>query len=162
VTPLQSGLLTRNQDTPPPSIKPALEALETLFAAPMVPGEHVAWTESLTEQWSSLEPEIRQHLGAHERQYKQMLEVDQEMFKRVELLRQEDQAIAAEVDALDELIDRLRLKTPIAEPNEARTDKEREAVASGGLAFVMRLRKQEVAINTWFSEAFNRDRGPVD
>lgn len=91
-----------------------------------------------------------------------MLEVDQEMFKRVELLRQEDQAIAAELDGLGELIERLRLKTPVAEPNEARTDKEREALAERGLAFVMRLRKQEVAIDTWFGEAFNRDRGSGD
>jgi hypothetical protein len=162
VTPLQSNPVMPNHTTPPPNIKPALESLETLFAAPMVPGEHVAWTESLTAEWESLEPQIRQHLGAHEQQYKQMLEVDQEMFKRVELLRQEDQAIAAELDGLGELIERLRLKTPVAVPNEARTDKEREALSDGGLAFVMRLRKQEGAIDTWFSEAFNRDRGAGD
>jgi hypothetical protein len=162
MTPLQSNPVMPQQTNAPPNIKPALEAIETLFAAPMVPGEHVAWTEELTSKWESLEPQIRQHLGAHEQQYKQMLEVDQEIFKRVELLRQEDQAIAAELDGIDELVERLRIKTPVAVPNEARTDKEREALTNRGLAFVVRLRKQEVAIDTWFSEAFNRDRGPGD
>jgi hypothetical protein len=31
-----------------------------------------------------------------------------------------------------------------------------------GMALVTQIRKQEVAIQTWFIEAFNRDRGSVD
>ena len=162
MTPFKSNPVMPKQTAAPPNIKPALEALETLFAAPMVPGEHVAWTEELAAQWESLEPQIRQHLGAHEHQYKQMLEVDQEIFKRVELLREEDQAISAELDGINQLVERLRLKTPVAVPNESRTDEDRQALTERGLAFVVRLRKQEVAIDTWFSEAFNRDRGPGD
>jgi hypothetical protein len=31
-----------------------------------------------------------------------------------------------------------------------------------GLTFIARVRKQATAIQTWFVEAFNRDRGAVD
>lgn len=145
-----------------PELKSALDALETALATPMVPGEHEAWTKAISEAWKASEAVIRQHLGRHEQQYEEMLAADPEIFRRVDLLREEGRAIADEVRAVGENIDKLRLKTPVAEPNEASTDKEREAAVDGGISLLVRIRKQEVAIGTWYSEAFNRDRGAVD
>jgi hypothetical protein len=143
-------------------LRGALEALETALATPLVPGEHVAWTEALAEKWTAAVPLIRQRLEEHETQYAEMLEVDQEIFARVDLLRQEDQAIATDLDGLEPIFARLQAKTPVAERDEARTERDRQAMVDGGIALVVRVRKHDIALQTWFAEAFNRDRGPVD
>jgi hypothetical protein len=80
----------------------------------------------------------------------------------VELLQAEDLAIQSDQVMLGQLINNTTQQAPKLEPDEGKANDLLKDLIDAGLAFVTRVRKQEVAIQTWFFEAFNRDRGPVD
>jgi len=140
----------------------ALTGFETALVTPLVSGELLDWSGAVGKAWEELQAAWREHPQRHESQYTEMSEVDQEIFRHVERLRNEDNAITAEIVAVDAEISRLDRKTPAAERDHLRAEESRQKVVDQGIALVVRIRKQEIALKTWFVEAFNRDRGSVD
>jgi seryl-tRNA synthetase len=141
----------------------ALEAFETALNTPVVSGELEDWTTALASAWRALRGAVEDQLqGPHHAQLKEIGKQDPELLPRVEQLKQEDQGIDRQLGELSERIDRLSAKAPQIEPNEGKADDERTRVMSDGVAFINRVRKQEVGIQTWFLEAFNRDLGVGD
>jgi hypothetical protein len=144
-------------------LRAALEAFETALETPLVSGEHATWSERVLETWSALKARIdRQMDELHPQLFDEILENDAELAQRIEQMRAEDEALRRELHLLDARIATLSRRTPFAERDELRTTDEREDLANDGIAFVVRMRKQEVAVQTWFVEAFNRERGTGD
>lgn len=143
-------------------LRAALEELETALQTPLVSGEHVEWSRTVQKSWDAAAAAVHNQLGSHRKQFKEMMNVDQEIFRQVELLKKEDEELEKMIECVGKKIAFLSRKTEIAERDERRTGDERLVAVDDGIAFIVRMRKQEIAIKTWFGEAFNRDRGPVD
>jgi hypothetical protein len=141
----------------------ALERLETCAGAPVIEGEMPDWLECVDKAMGDLKPRLEQQLGeVHRAELSQIRREDQEMFRHVDDLQAEDQRIAESFRALQERLPILRQLAARVEPDEKRAGKSVEEFADNALQFVMRIRKQETAFQTWLMEAFTRDRGVVD
>jgi hypothetical protein len=74
----------------------------------------------------------------------------------------EDEAIEAEREKLTQTVSRMAQHIPKMEPDEAKAQPHLQALSDQAVPFIARVRKQEVALQTWFAEAFNRERGGGD
>ena len=74
----------------------------------------------------------------------------------------EDAAIEQDREKLHHTVQRMAEHVPKLAPDEDKAVRHTAKLVDGGVALVARVRKQEVAVQTWYSEAFNRDRGAVD
>jgi hypothetical protein len=144
-------------------LKTALAAFETSLATPVISGELESWIEAVRKSWAEASAKVRYCLTQlHPRQYEQMGKEDPELLPRIERLQAEDRAIETEVERLSEVVSRAARRAPKLEPDEEKALGHIKKLVDEGMAFVARLRKQEVALRTWYIEAFTRDRGAVD
>jgi hypothetical protein len=126
-------------------------------------GELADWLEALQKTWHEASAQIHYAVKHdHTRQFDQISKQDPELLPRIQQLQAEDQAIEADRESLNQLIDRIATHAPKLEPDEGKAEEHTKNLVDVGLGFVARVRKQEVAIHTWYLEAFNRDRGAVD
>jgi chromosome segregation ATPase len=141
----------------------ALEVFETSLNTPVVSGELEDWTVALKSSWDRVQPAIQRQLdGPHRSQIKEIGKQDPELLPRVEQLKQEDEQIAQQLRNLSARIEKLSVYAPRIEPNEGKVQDDLTNLIEEGMALVNRVRKQEVGIQTWFMEAFNRDLGTGD
>ena len=151
------------QTHPEHELKTALERFETCLETPVVAGELIAWFDEAQTAWADAAAQIHQHATEiHSRQYKQIAKEDPELLPLVEKLRAEDEAIDEDRDEFDRVLRRCAEQAPKFEPDEERIAGHTKALVDEGIALVNRVRKQEVAVQTWFVEAFTRDRGVAD
>ena len=140
-----------------------LDSLETALNTPIVAGELADWTQEVGEAWSGAAEQVsRQIEDIHPRQFDEMADADPEMLSRVETLRTEDKEIAQERDAFHRHLARVIEHAPKFERDEEKIKSHTTSLIEAGLALIQRIRKQEVALQTWFVEAFQRDRGVAD
>jgi hypothetical protein len=151
------------QQTPEGELRAALTSFETSVTTPVVSGDLADWMEKAMKTWTEASSQVLfQTKHAHPRQYEEISTADAALLPRVEALRAEDQAIEADREALHQRMSRIGRQVPKLEPNEIKAQPHLEKLLDEALAFVARVRKQEVAVETWFSEAFNRERGGGD
>lgn len=144
-------------------LKATLSAFETSLATPVVSGELAEWVGAVEKSWAEASAQVHYEIRhRHPRQYEQMSKEDPELLPRVEQLQGEDAAIEQEREKLSHTVARTAQHVPKLEPDEERAQQHTKKLVDEGMAFIARVRKQEVAIQTWFVEAFNRDRGAVD
>ena len=74
----------------------------------------------------------------------------------------EDDAIEQQRELFSTVVHRVTQHVPKLEPDEEKAQKHTKTLVDDGTAFLTRVRKQEAAVQTWYVEAFNRDRGAVD
>ena len=144
-------------------LKEALTGFEESVLTPVVPGELPTWAEQVQAAWNEASAQVHHQVQQlHPRQYEQIVEQDPELLPRIELLKNEDQAIEVECDELHKLISRVTRCTPEVEPDEGKASHDIQSLLDGATQFISRVRKQSIGVQTWFSEAFARDRGAVD
>jgi hypothetical protein len=144
-------------------LKSALDSFEVSLATPMVSGELADWLQQVELAWSKLSDLLHNHIEhSHVEQFSQIEEQDLELLPKVEQLRAEDKSILEECDALNRAVARTTSQAPKLEPDEEKARQHTKSLVDAGIALVTRVRKQEVALQTWYVEAFNRDRGAVD
>jgi hypothetical protein len=144
-------------------LKASLDAVETSLATPVVSGELAEWLDTVQKTWAEASAQIHfQVTQAHARQYEQISKADPELLPRVEQLQAEDQAIEQQRNQLSQSVRRTAQHAPKLEPDEEKALQHIRKLVDDGAALIARVRKQEVAIQTWFVEAFNRDRGAGD
>jgi hypothetical protein len=144
-------------------LKQALSNFETCLATPIVSGDLAGWASEVQKAWSEASAQIHFHAKhSHARQYDEIGQQDAELFPRIDQLKKEDDEIEAARAQLHQIVMRVTEHTPKMEPDEEKAKKYTQNLADEGLAFLARVRKQEVAIQTWYVEAFSRDRGAVD
>lgn len=143
--------------------KSALDAFETSLATPIVSGELSDWLEATQNTWAEAASQITDRIEKqHPPQFEAIGKQDMELLPTVERLQAEDTAIASDLAAYHHGISRYAEQIPKLEPNEEKAQHYIKKLIDEGIALIVRVRKQEVAIQTWYIEAFNRDRGPVD
>jgi hypothetical protein len=149
-----------NLQTP---LRESLDKLEVALTTPIIAGELADWLLELRTHWDDASARLHAALDQdHPRQYQQISKEDQEMFAIVEKLQAEDAAIAEESESFGRLLARVAEHAPKFKPDEEKLLHHTEALLNAGLALIVRIKKQEVALQTWFIEAFTRDRGIAD
>jgi hypothetical protein len=144
-------------------LKSALTVLETSLSTPIVSGELAAWVDEVRKTWQQASARIHEAVTRlHPRQYDEIAEQDLELLPQVERLKLEDEAIERDRQRIGQMIERDAQHVPKLEPDEGKAQKHVQNLIDDGLAFITRVRKQEVAVETWLVEAFNRDRGTAD
>ena len=152
-----------NQNNSESALKASLAAFETSLATPIVSGELAEWIEAVQKTWTEASAQLHYQVKhRHPQQYEQISKEDPELLPRVEQLQAEDRAIEEEREKLSHTVSRTTQHAPKLEPDEGKAQQHTKKLVDEGMAFIARVRKQEVAIETWFVEAFNRDRGAVD
>jgi hypothetical protein len=140
----------------------ALDGFEACAGTPFVPGEMVGWLGALEEALGQLRPLLERQAAVHGTEFAEMSRQDPEMLRHVEMLQEEDRAIAAQLCGLEERLQVLRPLVHRVGPDEKRVEAVMAEHAEGARLLVSRIRKQEVSVRTWLVEAFTRDRGDVD
>ena len=144
-------------------LKPVLTTFETSLLTPTVSGELATWLEEVQKTWEEASTQIHFHVKhLHPRQYDEIAKQDPELLPRIEQLQAEDEAIEQQRAQLSQSIGRVGQHAPKLEPDEEKAQKYTKAIVDGGTAFLTQVRKQELAVQTWYVEAFNRDGGAVD
>jgi hypothetical protein len=148
---------------PEAELKIAIDAFETNLVTPIVSGELAAWVDHLRNAWTEAASQIHYHVKhLHPRQFEQIAKQDPELLPRLELLKAEDRAIEEQRDRINQLVTRAAEHVPMLEPDEEKAQKYTKSLIDDGTSFVTRVRKQCVAVQTWYVEAFTRDHGAVD
>ncbi len=144
-------------------LRRVLEAFETCLVTPLIGGEFQDWMDRVSKAWAEASSQIHYHSKhLHPRQYQEIELADPEMLPRIEQLKAEDDSIEQQQDLLNRLVVRLLDVAPRLEPDERQAENPAALLSDEGIAFINKVRKQEVALQTWFVEAFNRDRGVAD
>jgi hypothetical protein len=144
-------------------LRATLAAFETSVTSPVVSGDLVDWTEKVAKSWNEVSTSVHFQLKhSHPRQFEEIANTDAALLRQVELMRSEDEAIEADREKLGQTVSRIAQHIPKLEPDEAKAQPHIQAFMDQALPFIARVRKQEVAVQTWFAEAFNRERGGGD
>jgi uncharacterized protein (DUF3084 family) len=147
----------------PDELKAALSTFEISLLTPTISGELATWLEEIQKTWDEASTQIHYHLKhLHPRQFDEISKQDPELLPKIEQLQAEDEAIEQQRAQLSQLIGRVGQHAPKLEPDEEKAQKYTKSLVDQGTAFLTQVRKQEVALQTWYVEAFNRDRGAVD
>jgi len=151
------------QATQQDELRAALARFETSLVTPIISGELSGWLDEVKAGWSEASAQVHHHVKhLHSRQYDEISEQDPELLPRIELLKAEDEAIDQQREQLACVMMRVAEHAPKLEPDEEKAQKHTQSLVDGGVSFLTRVRKQEAAVQTWYVEAFNRDRGAVD
>jgi hypothetical protein len=148
---------------PERELKSSLDAFEEALLTPIVSGELPAWAQNVKSTWAEASAQVSYHVKQlHPRQYEEIAAQDPELLPRIEVLKQEDCALEQRRDELSEAIGRVTTHIPELEPDEAKAASFTQELIDSSIQFIASVRKQSLAVQTWFSEAFTRDRGAVD
>ena len=148
---------------PDRKLRIALEAFETSLATPIVSGELAPWSEQVQRVWAELCPLVQYQVTAlHPKQFQEITDQDPELFAQVDNMKAEDAHLEENRKSLDQLIQRLANLAPLVEPDERRFHDYMAQLQKEAIDYMARVKKQLVAVQTWYVEAFNRDRGIAD
>lgn len=146
-----------------PELAAALEQLEQRLETPIVPGELASWIEEVAPAWRRAESLLRlQVTTTHPKLLNEIMRQDQGLATRVAQLQQADAGLIRQMDDVRQIVDELRTTVDHLEPDEKLAEDATVNLVEKGLQVVIAARKQEVAMSTWYVEAFERDRGVVD
>ncbi len=146
-----------------PVVNEAMTKLETALLTPLVSGELDSWVQDVREAGVELGPALREYIeSVLHAQYVQIAKTDEELLSRVEQMIEEDKNLLGEYDGFLAELATLAARVPSAEKDELKIADHRAHVETRGNALILRIRKQRATASTWLSEAFYRDRGPVD
>jgi hypothetical protein len=146
-----------------PAIVEALNQLETTLLTPLVSGELDDWVQQVRAATLALGTRLREFIeSVLHAQYVQIAKADVELLSRVEQMMEQDKILLAEYDGFLAELDALTARVPSAEKDELKIAEHRAHIEARGTALVLAIKKQRATASTWLSEAFYRDRGPVD
>lgn len=145
------------------AFKTAVDGFERALVSPILSGDLASWLDEVEETWREASSQIHfQTKHLHPRQFEEIAQQDPELLPRIDLLKAEDAAIEAEREKFNQCLGRLAQHFPKLEPDEDKAKKHTVTLIDEGVAFITRIRKQVVAVQIWYIEAFNRDGGAVD
>lgn len=154
---------TTQTDYSEDDLRAALTIFETSLLTPAISGELASWLEQVRKTWEEASAQVHYHLKhLHPRQYEEISKQDPELLPRIDRLRAEDGVIEEQRAQFSRAIDDLSRHASQLEPDEEKAQKHVESMVEAGTAFLIQVRKQLVAVQTWYVEAFNRDGGAVD
>jgi len=159
----------KNEDTSkdceptPAEFKAAVDEFERCLLSPVISGELPAWVDEVQAAWSEAAAQIHfQAKHLHPQQYEEIANQDPELLPRIDLLKAEDATIEEQCQKIQQAVIRVAQHAPMLEPDEEKAQKHTKGLIEKGLAYIARVRKQDIAVRSWYVEAFDRDIGAVD
>jgi len=147
----------------PDQLTTVLAELETCLEQPIVPGELSPWANAVSSAYVDAEGPLQEAFETtHPALFDQIRREDEDLYRQVEQMKEEDAKLRTEYATLSRDARRLRVRSDQEDSDESVLSSEVEQSIEKGLAFVIRIRKQQSAINTWLLEAFQRDTGVAD
>lgn len=141
----------------------SLHRLESELLTPIVPGELANWLATVSESAELAGAMLWRHLeGETQSDYAQIVEDDTEMFARVEQLNSADRECYRQLEALLDHLVTFKHEAVNREWNEDMARTPIDVLVKQGMAWVTDAKRQEKARETWFNEAYQRDRGGGD
>jgi len=141
----------------------AVKSLETCLMTPRISGELERWVDAVESAINCVGTAlVRQINQEHRAEFRQITSDDPELHSRVERLKSGDTHSLEQDRSLRDRIHSVKKNVLRIEPDEGRLEPALVEFCADGLAYVLHLRKQEVAIETWLQESFSRDRGTGD
>ena len=138
----------------------AVEQLEVSLHSPFVPGEMIGWADTLRNAVNDLQTPMNEHLNlVHHRAIKQIAIDDPELSARAVNLKRTDEQNRQTFERLLKRVSNLPERVSQAEPDESSMMDELHKTIDDGLKFVLSVRGQETALDTWMNESLYRDRG---
>ena len=137
-----------------------LQLLETCLETPRVSGELERWIADVQRNVASIGTLLPKQIERqHAARLRQISVENPELNAEVGRVKSGDDDTREQFDKLRNWTDRLAAKATKIEPDESRLEEELVALTAFGIAFVIHVRKQEIAIATWQQEAVYRDTG---
>jgi hypothetical protein len=139
-----------------------LRRFEAELEVPIVPGELPEWLESTRQAFSELQGPLKAHLEQQPSLLDQIEQDDPNLASRVDPLRETNRRVLGDLEALGPWIDRLVRQAEQTEPREELLDHAVQELVDRSLVWILEVRKLQSAVNTWSTEAQQRDRGTLD
>ena len=144
-------------------LKNTLEQFETCLLSPVVPGELSDWCDEVKSAWAEAVDRVRNQVHElHPQQYQEMGAEDPESLPRTEKLEEDDRSLEEHCDEFDRTLHRFVEHAPKFEPDEEKVAQHAQTLIDAGVELLTNIRRQEAAVQTWYIEAFTRDRGVAD
>lgn len=141
----------------------SLAQLETCLETPIVPGGLPKWVGEASEALATVGVQLRLQIEDHHQEtFAEIAAQDPELSRRVEEMKAEDCALIDQHEQLLAALAKVCEQAAEGTPTAVIREDDVSAIIEQGLELVIRVRKQEKALTTWFVEAFNRDRGVGD
>jgi hypothetical protein len=144
-------------------VRRKLADLEEALELPVVAGELPLWAARAANAAQEVHILLTAYLAqAHREDFAAIAEQDLELAAKIDTMKGEDAAIRRDFDSFWELARNVAKAAVEVEPDELTLEKAQEHMVEKGLRLVLRIRKQEAEVRTWYVEAFTRDRGVGD
>jgi hypothetical protein len=144
-------------------LETALQGLERECEMPYVPGELDRWGDGIRALLQQLTPLFQRQITVdHPQLYAQILKNNLDLSAHVEQMRTEDSQLLVAFAGVERLIEDVNLFVNEGQMSEQRFLPIRTRLVETGLEFVVRTRKQLLALDTWSSESIRRDTGTGD
>lgn len=160
---LQTQQTQQTIPSPERDLRTALEAFETALTTPIIAGEVVPWGEAVVKAWMPAAEQVRSFIpSVHKGQYKEITSQDPEMLGQVAKLKACDAAILEQLDKFERHVQQVKQRGDGEKTPEMALKPLLDLLVTEGTKLVTDVKKQIVAVQTWYQEAFNRDRGVGD
>jgi beta-galactosidase/beta-glucuronidase len=162
-TDLAANEIHSEKETQTDKLTVLLERLERQLQLPRISGELVSWTEGVKDILSHIGEHLQYTLQQdHPKTYGAILKNNTELASKVEQMKSEDAEVHKAYEHLVEEVNDLMGKMGDDVRDEALFEPKRLRLVETGLAFVLRTRKQRVAVSTWMTESLRRETGTGD
>ena len=141
-------------------LKDALEKLEAQLETPTVAGELVNWLEAASSLWQELRAPLQNQIEhVHSSGFKRIRKDDPDLLRRVEQMQEQDEQLLNQLAEHQHTFAELYELAVKTEPNETKVIQHVVEANGAGIQYVIDVRKQERALETWMQEAEFRDSG---
>jgi len=140
-----------------------LGEVEACLETVVVPGDLPSWVDALSQACEVEGVALRNEITTnHANHLVQLLAADMDQAQHAAQLQVEDAEILRLYDVFEGRVRRLGDRADLAGTREDKFNEGIRSIVDEGLGLVIRVRKQERALSTWLSEAFQRDTGVGD
>lgn len=141
----------------------SLEQLEKHLELPYISGELHDWSEQTGQLLQEATTLVRSAIHSeHGRAYEAIVKNHPNLRQEVENLRKEEPSILAALEAVQQLVEPFTTSIDETVLAGQQFQPKREQLVQEGLAAILRVRRHRAAIETWLSEALQRDNGVGD
>jgi hypothetical protein len=145
------------------ALQATMHRFEAALLAPVVGGELTAWITGVRDAAATFGLDWTRYLrSVLHVQYDEIAKVDPELLSQVDQMVEADELLLEDYARFHESLQELAARAARVANHESRLDSFREELERAGIDLVVRIKRQQAAAATWFSEAHYRDRGVAD
>jgi len=140
-----------------------LERLERQLELPHISGELNSWAAESLKLLKELDRQVRWAVNSeHPRAFETIVKNQANLLQQVEKMRPEDQQLLEALEPVIRQAEQFALSMNETALAEQQFQPKRERLVNDGLSFILRMRRQQSAVDTWLRESMQRDNGVGD